>query len=149
MNGIGETIMRNILSACPIGSMGIIINRKGRYMAKHTTEHIIAFRRACRCASDNSIPWDKAIKKKGIRINQNGEVVIVLQYWMLIRECSFYRNVFAKQRGGGESESVDFFVDRRIFFDVNIPLRNVRFGLIVIVIGNKIGDGVIGKEDNL
>ena len=47
---------------------------------------------------------------------------------------------------GGESQSVDFFIDGRIFFDVNVPLRNVRFRLIVIVVGNEIGDGVIGKE---
>ena len=50
------------------------------------------------------------------------------------------------QRCGGEAHSVDFFVDRRIFFDVDVPLRNVRFGLIVIVIGNEISDGVVGKE---
>jgi hypothetical protein len=48
--------------------------------------------------------------------------------------------------GGGKAKAVDLFVDGGIFFDVDVSLRNVRFGLIVIVIGDEIGDGVIGKE---
>jgi len=43
-------------------------------------------------------------------------------------------------------EPVNPIADRGVFFDGDVPLRDVRFGLIIIVIRNKIGDGVIREE---
>jgi hypothetical protein len=70
--GIGKIVIRNILSACPIGSIGMIAS-KDRPMVKHTAPHIIILRRACRCSSVNSFAHgiisisNQAQKKKGIR----------------------------------------------------------------------------------
>ena len=48
--------------------------------------------------------------------------------------------------GGKESESVDFLIDGGIFFDVDVALRDVGFGLVVVVVTDEVGDGVIWEE---
>ena len=46
----------------------------------------------------------------------------------------------------GQSQPVDLVVDRRFFFYVKVRRRNVRLGLVVIVIGDKILDRVLRKK---
>ena len=48
--------------------------------------------------------------------------------------------------GGGETQAVDGFVDLRVFFDVNVALRDIGFGLVIIVIADEIMDGVAREE---
>ena len=48
--------------------------------------------------------------------------------------------------GGGETQPVDGLVDLRVFFDVNVALRDVGFGLVIVVIADEIMDGVPRKE---
>ena len=85
--GIVQIVIRNILSACPIGSIGMIASRD-RAMVRHTAPHIIILRRACRCSSVNSfangiisIP-NQAQKKKGIPTTKSRkgimEVIIIV-----------------------------------------------------------------------
>ena len=45
---------------------------------------------------------------------------------------------FEQRLGSGEPEFVEFVVDRRFFFDVDIARRNVGFGLIVVVVTDEI-----------
>ena len=53
----------------------------------------------------------------------------------------------ADQRaGGGQAQAVDVLVDEGVFFDVDVALRDVRFGLIVVVIADEIVDGVVREE---
>ena len=74
--GIGKIVIRNILSACSIGSIGMIASKE-KAIVRHTAPHIIILRRACRCSSVNSfahgiisIP-NQAQKKKGIRTTKS------------------------------------------------------------------------------
>ncbi len=48
--------------------------------------------------------------------------------------------------GGRQPQAIDLLVDRRVFFDVNVALGNVRFRLVVVVIADEIVDGVVGKK---
>ena len=48
--------------------------------------------------------------------------------------------------GGGEAKAFDFLVDRGVFFDVDVALGDVGFGLIVVVIADEIVDGVVREE---
>ncbi len=41
---------------------------------------------------------------------------------------------------------VDLFVYGRFLFDIRIGPRHIGFGLVVIVIGNEIFDGIVRKE---
>jgi hypothetical protein len=43
-------------------------------------------------------------------------------------------------------EPVDLVVDQGVFLDVSVGGRNVRLGLVVVVVGDKILDGVLGEE---
>ena len=45
-----------------------------------------------------------------------------------------------------QSEFIEFFIDRKIFFDVCIADRHVRLWLIVVVIRNEITNSVFGKK---
>ena len=47
---------------------------------------------------------------------------------------------------GGMAHAVDLLVDGGVFFDIGVGARNVRFGLVVVVIGDEIFDRVIRKE---
>ena len=52
-----------------------------------------------------------------------------------------------KQRARcGMAHAVDLFVDRRFFLDVGVGARYVGFGLVVVVIGDEIFDGVVREE---
>ena len=51
-----------------------------------------------------------------------------------------------ERAGRGQPQSVDLIVDRSVFFDINIPLGNISFGLVVVVVADKIVDRVVGKE---
>src|SRR5207302_10592830 len=57
-------------------------------------------------------------------------------------------NVFAadKRARGSVAKPVEVLVDLSIFFDVNVALGDVGFGLVVIVIANEIMNGVARKE---
>ena len=45
-----------------------------------------------------------------------------------------------------KTQLVDLVIDRRVLGNIGVRLRHVGFGLIVIVIGNKVFDRVLGKE---
>ena len=47
---------------------------------------------------------------------------------------------------GGEAELVQLFVDGGFFFDVEVAGGNVGFGLVVVVVGDEVFDGVVGEE---
>ena len=44
------------------------------------------------------------------------------------------------------AHAVDLFVDRGFFFDVGVGARDVGLGLVVVVVGDEILDGVFGEE---
>ena len=44
------------------------------------------------------------------------------------------------------AQFVDLVVDRRILLDIGVRLRNVRLGLVVVVVADKIADVIVGKE---
>jgi hypothetical protein len=46
----------------------------------------------------------------------------------------------------GVAELFDFLVDRRVFFDVRIGRRQIRLGLVVVVVGNEIRNGVLREK---
>ena len=48
--------------------------------------------------------------------------------------------------GRRKAHLLDVLVDRRILLDVQIARRHIRFGLVIIVIGNEILDRIFGKE---
>ncbi len=48
--------------------------------------------------------------------------------------------------GGGESEAVEVIISRGIFFDVDVALGDVGFGLVVVVVADEVGDGVVGED---
>ena len=53
----------------------------------------------------------------------------------------------ADQRAGGrQPQAVDLLVDRGVFFDVDVALRDVGFGLVVVVVADEVVDGVVGEE---
>ena len=53
----------------------------------------------------------------------------------------------ADQRaGGGQPQPVDLLVDRGVFLDVDVALRDVGLGLVVVVIADEVVDGVVRKE---
>ena len=48
--------------------------------------------------------------------------------------------------GGGQAQPVDVLVDQRVFLDVDVALRDVGFGLVVVVIADEVVDGVAREE---
>jgi hypothetical protein len=48
--------------------------------------------------------------------------------------------------GGGEPEAVDLVVDRGLLLDVGVGLGNVGLGLVVVVVGDEVLDGVSREE---
>ncbi len=48
--------------------------------------------------------------------------------------------------GGGVPEPVDLVVDRGVLLDVEVLARNVCLGLVVVVVGDEVLDGVVGEE---
>src|ERR1700689_1309870 len=53
---------------------------------------------------------------------------------------------FEERTRGAHAQLVELIVDGGLFFDVGVARRDVGFRLVVIVIADKILDGVIGKE---
>ncbi len=52
-----------------------------------------------------------------------------------------------EERGGGrEAEPRDVVVLRRVFLDVEVGLRDVRLGLVVVVVGDEVLDRVLREE---
>ena len=47
---------------------------------------------------------------------------------------------------GRQAQAIQIIISAGIFFDVDIALRDVRFGLVVIVIADEISDRVVGKQ---
>src|SRR5258706_126790 len=47
---------------------------------------------------------------------------------------------------GAESKPIQIIVPTRIFLDVNVALRDVRFRLVIVVITDEVSDGVVRKE---
>ncbi len=41
---------------------------------------------------------------------------------------------------------VDLLVDGRFFLDIGVGPRHIGFGLIVVVVGNEVFDGIVGEE---
>ena len=55
--------------------------------------------------------------------------------------------VALQQRPGGRvAHPVDLFVDLGFFLDIGVGARDIGFGLVVVVVGHKVFDGVIGEE---
>ncbi len=48
--------------------------------------------------------------------------------------------------GGGVAHPVDLLVDGRFLLDVRVGPRHIGLGLIVIVVGNEVFDGIVGEE---
>ena len=44
------------------------------------------------------------------------------------------------------AQTVDLVVDRRVFFDVKVPGRQVGLRLVVVVVADKVFDGVVGEK---
>ncbi len=53
---------------------------------------------------------------------------------------------FEEGAGGGEAELVELFVDGGFFFDEEVAGGDVGFGLVVVVVGDEVLDGVVGEE---
>ena len=51
-----------------------------------------------------------------------------------------------ERSGGGEPHPIDLVVDRRFLLDVRVGGRNVRFGLVVVVVADEVFHRVVGKE---
>ncbi len=47
---------------------------------------------------------------------------------------------------GREPHAIDLFVDRRFLLDVGVGARDVRLGLVVVVVADEVLDGVLGEE---
>ena len=47
-----------------------------------------------------------------------------------------------QRRGGGVAQAVDLLVDRRVLLDVQVLARDVRLGLVVVVVGDEVLDRV-------
>ena len=55
--------------------------------------------------------------------------------------------ISGRQRGGcRQAQLVDLIVDHRVFLDIRVCLRHICLRLVVIVVGDKILDGVLRKE---
>ena len=55
--------------------------------------------------------------------------------------------IAAEQIGRSQqAQAVDLVVDLRLFFDKEIVARHVRFRLVIIVVADEIGDGIVGEE---
>ena len=54
----------------------------------------------------------------------------------------------AADEGAGchQPQPVDLLVDRRVLLDIDVALRDVGFGLVIVVIADEIRDGVIGEK---
>src|SRR6185369_15720157 len=46
----------------------------------------------------------------------------------------------------GVTQTVYLVVDLAVFFDIGVGLRDIGFGLIVVVVGDKVFDGVLREE---
>ena len=44
------------------------------------------------------------------------------------------------------AQTVDLIVDAAVFFDERVGLRDIGFGLIVVVVRDEVFDGVVGEE---
>ena len=53
---------------------------------------------------------------------------------------------FHKTVRRGKAQFVYFLIDCRVLFDVEVARRNVGFRLVIIVVGNKIFDGVVREK---
>ena len=53
---------------------------------------------------------------------------------------------FEEGAGGGEAELVELLVDGGFFLDVEVAGGDVGFGLVVVVVGDEVFDGVAGEE---
>ena len=53
---------------------------------------------------------------------------------------------FEEGARGGEAELVELLVDGGFFFDVEVAGGDVGFGLVVVVVGDEVLDGVAGEE---
>ena len=51
-----------------------------------------------------------------------------------------------QRAGGGVAQLVDLLVDVRVLGDVGVGARDVRLGLVVVVVGDEVLDGVLGEE---
>ena len=43
-------------------------------------------------------------------------------------------------------ESIDLLIDLCLFFNIGVRNRHIRLRLVVVVVGDKVVDGVVGKE---
>ena len=57
-------------------------------------------------------------------------------------------HVAARQQGGGSrmAQTVDLLVDGAVLLDIGVRRRQIGFRLIIIVIADKVLDGVVGQE---
>ena len=57
-------------------------------------------------------------------------------------------DIAAREDGGGRrvAQAVDLLVDRRVLLDVEVLARDVRLGLVVVVVRDEVLDRVVGEE---
>ncbi len=51
-----------------------------------------------------------------------------------------------ERAGGGQAQAVDLLVDLRVLLDVGVGARDVRFRLVVVVVGDEVLDRVVGQK---
>ena len=64
------------------------------------------------------------------------------------RYCRYDDRVTAhkKRIGRGKTHLVNVFVDRGIFLDIGVGTRYIGFGLVIVIVGNKILNRIVRKE---
>ena len=64
------------------------------------------------------------------------------------RHARHHHHVAAADEGAGgrEPQSVDLLVDRGILLNIDVALRNVGLGLVVVVVADEVVDGVVREE---
>ena len=63
--------------------------------------------------------------------------------------CNDQRSRAARtETASPKPQLVEFIVDRRFFFDVEVRCRNIGFGLVVVVVGNEILDRIVRERSS-
>ena len=64
------------------------------------------------------------------------------------RHRAYHHDVATRKQAGrsGVAQALDIFIDGGVFFNVGIGLRDVGFRLVVVVVADKIFNGIIGQQ---
>ena len=80
--------------------------------------------------------------------NQHAVVGIRIAKPINARDTRHYDDIATLKQGArrGHAQSIDFFINDRVLFDVCVRGGNVSFRLIIIVVRNEVFDRVLGKQ---